>query len=97
MNHAVQSLIGFLDTETVKFLVFNHGPVVAVLAWFMLRGEKIVLEIRSLSHRIDGMTKAMLVDVLSRDSCGPSAREMAREMLAKIQARENPGGTRPPV
>lgn len=65
-----------------------YGPMGLVLAWFMLRGEAVVKEIRGLGHRIDGLTKALLVDVLSREHAGSKTREAAREMLDKIEDRE---------
>ena len=65
-----------------------YGPMYAMLGWFMLRGERIMSEIRVLSHRIDGLTKAMLVDVLSRENAGSQTRQTAQEMLAKINTRE---------
>lgn len=68
--------------------LFVYGPMGLVLAWFMLRGEAVVREIRALAHRIDGLTKAMLIDVLSREHAGSSTREAAREMLTKIEDRE---------
>lgn len=62
-----------------------------IICWFMFRGEAVLKEIRSLSNRIDGLTKAMLVDVLSRDNSGAhtQTRSIAQEMLSKIQARDD--------
>lgn len=66
----------------------QYGLLGIVLGYFMYQGTKLAGEIRSLAHRIDGMTKALLMDLISRDSVGPHAREEAQRAIAKIQARE---------
>jgi hypothetical protein len=68
-------------------LLLAYGPMGAILAWFMLRGEKLVGEIRGLSHRIDGLTRALLMDLVSRDSVGVQTKAQARAEIAKIEAR----------
>lgn len=68
-------------------VLINYGPLGVMLAWFMLRFEKLVVEIRSLSHRLDGLTKALLMDLVSRDSTGPATRAQAQQEIAKIEAR----------
>lgn len=72
--------------------LYTYGPLGIITAWFMLRGEKlgnnVVSEIRDLSHRIDGMTRAMLADVLTREGANEHARKFATDMLAKIEARD---------
>lgn len=70
-------------------LLFAYGPLGIVCAWMMWQFPKMVGEIRNLAHRIDGMTRAMLIDVLSRNGNGnPAAHQAAQEMLAKIEATE---------
>lgn len=79
-----------LLSEMAKF-----GLLGVVLGWFMFKFDRttretareIVQEIRTLAHRIDGMTRAMLVDVISRDNCGPHAKQEAQKMLANIESR----------
>ncbi len=68
-------------------LVIIYGPMGIMLAWFMLRSEKAM---NTLSHRIDGMTRAMLVDTLSRENVGSSSRKLAEEMLSNIENRSRP-------
>ena len=63
-----------------------YGPMGVMLAWFMLRFEKMM---STLSHRFDGLTRAMLVDVLSRENVGHSTKKTAQEMLSKIAARDD--------
>ncbi len=67
----------------------QFGLLGVVLGYFMYQGYRLPAEIRSLAHRIDGMTKALLMDLISRDGVGPHAREEARKAIAKIQARES--------
>ena len=66
--------------------LYTYGPLGVFCAYFMWRGEGFGREIRTLSHRIDGLTRAMLVDALSRENIGPMARKFAQEMLAKIES-----------
>jgi len=68
-------------------MLLTYGPLGAICAWFMLRGEKVVAEIRSLSHRIDGLTRALLVDMAERDNIGPRTRDYCHNEIAKIDAR----------
>ena len=58
-----------------------------MLAWFMLRGEKLASKVADLAHRIDGLTKALLVDMIDRDTVGPHVKAYAKETIAKIDAR----------
>jgi transposase InsO family protein len=68
-------------------VLLAYGPMGVILAWFMFRGEKLVGEIRSLAHRIDGLTRALLMDMVTRDSVGPATKDAARAEIAKIEAR----------
>ena len=72
--------------------IFRDGTMGVMLAWFMFRfekwGDKIVKELRNLSHRQDGLTKALLIAELARDDFGEHGKRAAQEMLAKIDARE---------
>lgn len=66
----------------------QYGLLGAVLAWFMFHGSKLAGEIRSLAHRIDGLTKAMLMDMVNRDNVGFHTKQAARDSIARIEARE---------
>ncbi len=68
-------------------VLLTYGPMGVILMWFMIRGEKLVVEIRGLSHRIDGLTRALLMDLVSRDSVGVQTKAQARAEIAKIDAR----------
>lgn len=72
----------------------QFGALGIVLAWFMLRCEKLLAngalsmtaELSKLTGRIDGLTRAMLMDLVSRDSVGLHTKAQAREMIAEIEA-----------
>lgn len=76
-----------LATANVAVL-YTYGPMGVILGWFMLRGEKLIVEIRSLSSRIDSLTRALLVDIIDRETCGEHAKQFARESIAQIDARD---------
>lgn len=65
----------------------QFGLLGIVLGYFMYQGTKLTAEIRGLAHRIDGMTRALLMDMISRDSVGPATRAQAQAEIAKIEAR----------
>ena len=82
----ILSILAQLAQDNAPSLL-TYGPLGVICAWFMLRGEKVVAEIRFLAHRIDGLTKALLVDMTERDTCGLNTKRYAREEIAKIEAR----------
>jgi len=75
--------------------LLTYGPLGIVCAWLMWkieRMEKSMVEslgtrLGDLAHRIDGLTRAMLVDMTERESAGERTKEYAREAIAKIDAR----------
>ena len=79
------NVIAQVAAEAAPFA--QYGVLGAVLAWFMYHGSKLPGEIRSLAHRIDGLTKALLVDMTERESCGLHTKRYARDEIAKIDAR----------
>ena len=83
--------------------IAGYGLLGTVLGWFMYLGTKVpsaihkssqeatdrvIAEIKPLAHRMDGFSKALLIDVLSRDSTRPAVRDLAQAELAKIDARQ---------
>ncbi len=70
-------------------LIVAYGPMGIMLAWFMWRFEAMVKAFRGLSHTIDGMTKAMLVEVMSRPGSTNAARQTASEMLSKMEQKDS--------
>lgn len=79
----------FAQIATDHPLLLSYGPLGIMCAWLMTRGEKVFSEIRGLGHRIDGLTRAMLMDMVQRDNVGKVAKEYARGAIAKIDARDN--------
>ncbi len=67
--------------------IINNGLLGTVILWLFTRGEKLCNEIKMLANRIDAMTRATLVDVISRESSGPHAQKQAREIMAEIEFR----------
>lgn len=83
-------------TETPPGLL-TYGPLGIITGWLMYRDEKRATQLRKheelesehridILHRMDGLTKAILVDVLERNSSQQS-KAIAREAIAKIDAR----------
>lgn len=92
MNAAIEilqaspQLLAQVATDHASVL-FTYGPLGVISAWLMFRAEKLFGEVRTLAHRIDGLTKALLVDMIDRDTCGLATKRYAREEVAKIDAR----------
>lgn len=79
--------------------LYQYGPLGIICAFFMWRDvardkerekerKEFLSEIRGLSHRIDGMSKAQLMDICSRENAGTHLYRYAKEAIAKIDARE---------
>lgn len=79
-------------------LLVGYGPLGVFCVWFMFRVEKLITAVnqspaefqkslQTLSHRIDGITRAMLLEVASREGGNVRSKQLANEMLAKIEAR----------
>lgn len=79
--------IAQLVTE-YQTVLFAYGPMGVMLAWFMFRAEAVRMDLKDVAHRVDGLTKALLVDMVERESSGDAAKRFAREAIAKIDARE---------
>lgn len=74
-------------------LLVAYGPMGVMLAWFMWRFEAMIKAFRGLSHQIEGMSKALLVDIMSRPATSGPTRQVAADMLADMERR---GGSRSP-
>lgn len=61
------------------------GAMGLVLWWFMQRVERILTAV---SGKIDTLARAMLIDIISRDSVGIHTKQNAREALAKLEAED---------
>lgn len=78
--------------------LYTYGPLGVITAFFMLASYQLVgviredgvelrKEIKILTHRLDGLQRAMWADMVERETCGPKTRQFAREEIAKIDAR----------
>ena len=68
-------------------MLIQYGGLGCVLVWFMVRGERVFSKLSDLSHRIDGLTKALLVDMIEKDHTSISVKKYAKETIARIDAR----------
>lgn len=80
-------------------VLLTYGPLGVMVCWFMLKGDQFVTkfgtQIADLAHRVDGLTKALLMDMLERDSSGHNTKRIASEAIAKIDARAARDDKRP--
>ncbi len=78
--------------------LFTYGPLGIITAWMMWRDEKRNIQIREsderhfeqqrdVMHRIDGLTKALLIEKIDDVRATPYVRNFAREAVSKIDAR----------
>ena len=84
-----QLIAQFSPEVTPMTLLVAYGPMGVMLAWFMWRFETMIKAFRRLSHQIEGMTKAMLVDVMSRPSTSAPTRKVATDLLAEMELRSS--------
>lgn len=80
--------------------LYAYGPLGIITCWLMYRDERRAIQIREnevreaghredVMHRIDGLTKALLVDLVERETATQHAKDFAREAIARIDARGN--------
>ncbi len=83
MNHI--DLISQVAADYQPFAQFGLNGI--MLGFFMYLMKDMPKDIRTLAHRVDGLTRALLVDMAERDSCGTHTKRYAREEIAKIDSR----------
>lgn len=59
--------------------------------------EKLRRSIDRLAHRTDGLQRALLADMVERESIGIATKNYCRRTLAEIDARANQNGSNPPM
>lgn len=80
--------------------LYTYGPMGIITCWLMYRDERRATQVREterhqfeqqsdVMHRIDGLTKAILVDLVNRDGVGAHTKAYAVATIAKIDARES--------
>lgn len=80
--------------DDAKPLLFAYGPLGLIVAWFMLRAERGFDRVGDLAHRIDGLTRALLMDMIERAHTSETTKRYAEQMIAKIEARSSKGDRR---
>lgn len=85
----IAALIAQTGSESPLALLTVYGPMGVMLGWFMFRFERWMTK---LNHKIDGLTRAMLITELGRENAAPHARELAKDMLDKIMSQDDSGG-----
>lgn len=72
--------------------LYVYGPLGIMVGWFMWQGtrfaENMKTQIGEVVNRIDTLSKAMMLDVLTRDSSGVHAKSQAREIIAEIDSKQ---------
>jgi hypothetical protein len=66
-------------------LLIQYGPIGVVLAWFMLRMEPAMTGMR---RSVDRLTRAHLLDVVSRPGATPAVRQLAKDALRELDVAE---------
>jgi membrane protein implicated in regulation of membrane protease activity len=89
----IASAVGLGPEASAVSALAIYGPMGIMLIWFAWRAEqksdKVAEHLNKLGHRIEGMTRAMLADVISRDTSGPEAKRIAQQMLTKIESSDD--------
>jgi hypothetical protein len=77
-----------------------YGPMGAMLVWGAYMAQKVLervvtkheaafdellKELRRVSHRLNGLERAMLADVISRESSGSESKRIAQQMLDRSE------------
>jgi hypothetical protein len=90
----VTQFIAQIINENANALL-TYGPLGIVCGWLMWKIERmenklcegLSSKLGDLSHRIEGLTRTMLVDMAERESAGERTKEYARDTIAQIDAR----------
>lgn len=80
--------------------LYAYGPLGVMVAWFMLRGETFIKEVRktredtinelqNYGHKIDGLRIAMLVNTAENDQVSQKLRDFCRLEISRIQAKND--------
>lgn len=100
------SLLLLVGETQVLPILEKFGLPVLIILWFMWRTEKkldnltasltntVGGKLDNLAHKISGMTKAMLMDVISRENTTDIVKRTAHDMLSKMSGGPD---TSPPI
>lgn len=59
----------------------NVGAVGAILAWFLLQTNP---RLERIERALDALSKAILLDIVSRENVSPPVKEQAQSMLNEV-------------
>lgn len=66
----------------------KYGLLGAVLAWFMVRNEKsqdrVVVHLEKLEHKMSGLSRTMLIEILSREGLSERAKRACHTELQRV-------------
>ena len=83
----VGTVLGWFMYMATKVPAAIHKASEDATGKIQVEFQNVMSELKSVSHRTDGLTRAMLMDLVNRDSIGPLTRAKAQEEIAKIDAR----------
>jgi hypothetical protein len=83
MIHHIIAQVQSIDLQAV---LFAYGPMGVMLAWFMLRGEKLIKEVRDFGHKIDGLRLALLANTISNANTPEALRRFCDAEIARMNA-----------
>ena len=73
----VSGLIAQVEAESLA----RYGILGCVLAWFMFRADK---RLGGIEHKMAGLNRTMLIEILSRPTTSEKAKQMCRDELKKV-------------
>ena len=73
-----------LDLTAAYPVLLAYGPMGVFCMYFMWRGEKLIVEIRTLGHRFKGLEMALLMEAVSRENCPQIIKHYANGELDKM-------------
>lgn len=76
-------ITGFFMLASYKLLGLGSKLIVAIRE----DGADLRKEIKSLTHRTDGLQRALWADLVERENCGVRTKQFARQEIAKIDSR----------
>ena len=82
----IHDILAQIDMQNV---LFAYGPMGVMLGWFMLRGEKLIKEVRDFGHKIDGLRLALLANTISNANTPPALRSFCDAEIARVEAKRS--------
>lgn len=87
MHPTIHALIG--QVTDMQNVLFAYGPMGVMLGWFMLRGEKLIKEVREFGHKIDGLRLALLANTISNANTPNALRRFCDSEIARVEEKRN--------